>query len=213
MNDKQLAEVWFWQDLYGKLGKEQFEERRNNDYKQKTAKFKGLHQEIDIGLDLGCGMLSIFEYSPLRNYCYIWAVDPLLDEYRKIMPFWDFADDYGGIYYLVDDGEHLSFPDDLFGWVCCINTLDHTPNPEKMLAEIQRVLKPTGRLYLQVNFDPELYDAHYFLLNWDKFHELLDTTTLIPMYGEFETSSELDGQQVYTTIYRKESTWNIKSLS
>jgi ubiquinone/menaquinone biosynthesis C-methylase UbiE len=42
----------------------------------------------------------------------------------------------------VMNGEHLDFPDDHFDLVYCHTVLHFTPHPERMLAEIHRVLKP-----------------------------------------------------------------------
>ena len=42
----------------------------------------------------------------------------------------------------------LPFADKSFDFVCCSGVLHHTPDPEKGLREITRVLRPTGRLFL-----------------------------------------------------------------
>jgi 2-polyprenyl-3-methyl-5-hydroxy-6-metoxy-1,4-benzoquinol methylase len=42
----------------------------------------------------------------------------------------------------VMNGEQLAFPDDHFDLVYCHTVLHFTPHPERMLAEIERVLKP-----------------------------------------------------------------------
>jgi len=42
------------------------------------------------------------------------------------------------------NGEQLGFPDDSFDAVFCHTVLHFTPNPEAMIAEIHRVLKPGG---------------------------------------------------------------------
>ena len=42
----------------------------------------------------------------------------------------------------VMDGERLAFPDNHFDLVYCHTVLQFTPHPERMLAEIHRVLKP-----------------------------------------------------------------------
>lgn len=46
--------------------------------------------------------------------------------------------------FLVMDGEQMDFPDDHFDLVYCHTVLHFTPKPERMVAEIHRVLKPDG---------------------------------------------------------------------
>lgn len=46
--------------------------------------------------------------------------------------------------FLVMNGEKMTFPDDTFDVVYCHTVLHFTPRPEKMIAEIRRVLKPGG---------------------------------------------------------------------
>lgn len=46
--------------------------------------------------------------------------------------------------FLVMDGEDLEFADDSFDLVFCHTVLHFTPNPERMVREIHRVLRPGG---------------------------------------------------------------------
>jgi ubiquinone/menaquinone biosynthesis C-methylase UbiE len=46
------------------------------------------------------------------------------------------------------DGEHLSLPDNSFDAVFCHTVLHFTPNPQAMIREIHRVLKPGGEAIL-----------------------------------------------------------------
>jgi SAM-dependent methyltransferase len=51
------------------------------------------------------------------------------------------------IYY---DGTIMPFTDHTADHVLCIEVLEHTENPELLLQEIRRILKPTGKLFLTV---------------------------------------------------------------
>lgn len=47
------------------------------------------------------------------------------------------------------DMENLTYPDDFFDVVHCVNALDHTPNAQKALKEMYRVCKSGGFIYLR----------------------------------------------------------------
>lgn len=48
----------------------------------------------------------------------------------------------------VGDGTKLPFPDDLFDYVTSFETVEHIPEYEVFLSELQRVLKPGGTLVI-----------------------------------------------------------------
>lgn len=59
------------------------------------------------------------------------------------------------------DGENMAFADNQFDFVYCHTVLHFTPNPEQMIKEIQRVLKPGGSaLLMTINRDSWLYFLH-----------------------------------------------------
>lgn len=51
---------------------------------------------------------------------------------------------------IVARGEHLPLPSNLFDLVICTQVLEYVPDPGAMIAEIHRVLKPGGCLFLSV---------------------------------------------------------------
>lgn len=52
------------------------------------------------------------------------------------------------ITYQVENGLALSFPDNHFDVIVCIEVIEHVGDPEQLLNEIQRVLKPGGHLLM-----------------------------------------------------------------
>ena len=57
----------------------------------------------------------------------------------------------------VNTLERLSFPDDTFDVALCTQVLEHVSEPEGVLREIQRVLKPSGKLILSA---PQSWHEH-----------------------------------------------------
>lgn len=59
------------------------------------------------------------------------------------------------------DAEKLPFPDDSFESVVCLEVLEHVREPDKVMAEVARVLRPGGRLWLSMPFLYPLHDAPF----------------------------------------------------
>jgi phosphatidylethanolamine/phosphatidyl-N-methylethanolamine N-methyltransferase len=53
------------------------------------------------------------------------------------------------------DGESLDFPEASFDYAVLCHVLSVTANPSQMLAEIHRVLRPAGRLFVLNHVTPE----------------------------------------------------------
>jgi SAM-dependent methyltransferase len=51
------------------------------------------------------------------------------------------------------DAEALPFADSTFDWVSCDGVLHHTPDPERALREMHRVLRPSGGVCLSVYYE------------------------------------------------------------
>ncbi|HLK57915.1 MAG TPA: methyltransferase domain-containing protein [Chthonomonadaceae bacterium] len=65
------------------------------------------------------------------------------------------------LHFIRGDAHTLPFPDNHFDVVYCRYVLEHVRNPQQVLGEMRRVLKPGGRAYAQENdmrvviFDPD----------------------------------------------------------
>lgn len=121
---------------------------------------------IDVGSGLATGLHFIGEGRRV-------AVDPLMEHYLAL---YEYPRD---IECIAAPGEKLPFAADSFDSAMCTNCLDHVDDPEAVLSEIQRVLKPNGRLFLSVEIDghkddpahPHRFDREaVFRLFKDKFN-------------------------------------------
>jgi ubiquinone/menaquinone biosynthesis C-methylase UbiE len=61
-------------------------------------------------------------------------------------------------------GEHLPFPDESFDIVYSANVLEHTADPERVLAESLRVLKKGGILHMEMPNFLSYFEGHYMVL-------------------------------------------------
>ena len=66
----------------------------------------------------------------------------------------------------IERVEHLSFPDESFGAVLLLETLEHVAQPERALSEVRRVLAPNGLLLISVPFN---YRLHGFPTDYWRF--------------------------------------------
>lgn len=183
---KEREELSFWTNGFHTNGTDGFRNGRRGTY-QRTIRFlPELANEQGYGLDMGCGLISMFEETPLN----IAAVDPLLEEYRAVYDPGDSNVEYVSGYV---DGGMLCFDDATFDFAACVNVIDHTYYHKAVIQEILRVLKPGGTLYFMVNFDPELCLPHHVKLwNWSIVMEELPIfmqSGLVrwePMYDKYQ---------------------------
>jgi SAM-dependent methyltransferase len=61
-------------------------------------------------------------------------------------------------------GESLPFPDEAFDVIYSANVLEHTQQPEAVLGEAFRVLKPGGVLHFEVPNYLAPFEGHYFVV-------------------------------------------------
>lgn len=98
---------------------------------------------------------------------------------RRLRQFLRSPDNYTGLDYYGTATEWYNSKPDVYGDaqalpICrqCIDTavlldvLEHLPYPEKCLSEIQRVLKPAGKLIMQVPFIYPLHDSPLDFHRW-----------------------------------------------
>ena len=69
---------------------------------------------------------------------------------------------------ILAKGEELPFEDNDFDFINCVEVLEHTNDPKKVLMECYRVLKDNGQIFITIHNRFGAKDAHYKLwfLNW-----------------------------------------------
>ena len=110
--------------------------------------------ERDVGwfqdktvVSIGCGCTGDLAAFPAAAKI---AIDPLLDVYQKLGMLLD--DEVGGrTIYLSIGAENLPLLDNCADLVLCHNALDHMPDPAVTLAELWRVLRQDGALFVSVD--------------------------------------------------------------
>lgn len=95
--------------------------------------------------------------------------------------------------FMVGDITHLQTPGHEFNLVCCFEVIEHLKNPEKMLREVKRVLKPDGYFLLStpnqdvLSIKGELTSPYHV-----KEYDLKEIEELL---GQFFSRVEMFGQR------------------
>ncbi len=115
--------------------------------------FKDVHGKI---LDLGCGDATTSEYFQKKLGLDVVGADISTHALNK-------AKKRGIKTVLIDEEKNLPFKDKSFDVVFWGDNVEHLFNPAKTLAEIKRILKPSGRLILSCpNMGYWRYRLHFF---------------------------------------------------
>lgn len=81
------------------------------------------------------------------------------------------------------DAQSLPFPDDAFDGVICSETLEHVLDDRQAAAEIHRVLRPAGMLFLTVPCKTNLVKLHRRLAAWWRREYLPDHPSHLREYS------------------------------
>ncbi len=94
--------------------------------------------------ELGAGPVNTIGNTWPETEVEIHASDILWSEYEK---YWEGKKPIVPIEY--QDFENLTYPDEMFDIVHCVNALDHTEDALEAILELQRVCKKGGYVYLR----------------------------------------------------------------
>ena len=155
-------------------------------------------------LDIGSGpMGGIIQLLPCKRKI---SLDPLTKEYLEYFP--EFYNP--NIEYFIGTGESLQFKNDSISLVTCVNALDHSKSPEKIINECTRVLETSG--YLSLSFCINLakihpHEAHPHNLDSEWLHKIIDSdyeTVFedIDKYGWVKDENGRVGQPCLYGLYR-----------
>lgn len=76
---------------------------------------------------------------------------------------------YGARPHVFADAASLPFMDHCFDAVTCLEVLEHVAEPEIVMGEISRVLKPGGRVWISTPFLYPLHDAPFDFRRYTEF--------------------------------------------
>ncbi|MDQ6967833.1 MAG: class I SAM-dependent methyltransferase [Mariprofundaceae bacterium] len=112
-------------------------------------------QEDSQILELGCGPACVCQFIKLGKKTFL---DPLLDDFRRAWP--------GSLpkgTFITEMAENIKAPDASYDCIVCLKTLSYVQNPELILHETERLLKPDGSFIISVELWPSAFaKLHYF---------------------------------------------------
>jgi len=138
-----------------------------------TVNFKHFKLEKgDVVLDLGCGegrhVISAYLEEEVTSIGVDLCLDDLKTTAEKFEPFAEEENSEKSFNLTCASALQLPFPDNSFDKVICSEVLEHIPDYEGALKEINRVLKPGGLFCASVpRFWPEWICWYYS----DEYHE------------------------------------------
>jgi len=145
--------------------------------------------------DLGSGPVCTLGGKKAGNKITIYASDINAKEYKELT---DAIGDELLIPIEYQDMENLTYPDEMFDVVHCVNALDHTKDVRKALSEMKRVCKKGGLIYLRHSPNQKNYlgGEHQWNVTEEGFNNGIE---LVKLDG-FKTGT--DGFMIISLMYK-----------
>jgi SAM-dependent methyltransferase len=113
---------------------------------------------------------------------------------------------------LVGSGIHLPFQDQVFDSVFSAQTLEHVENPQQVVAEIARVLRPGGHVVLSMPQSRRLHEEPFDFFRYTRYGiiHLLEQSGLEPLQIRAQGGAWVTiGQQINNTIHHRRQAWPV----
>jgi 2-polyprenyl-3-methyl-5-hydroxy-6-metoxy-1,4-benzoquinol methylase len=106
-------------------------------------------------LEIGCGPVCLSQSLPLENKTFL---DPLLDDFRRMYP-----GELREGEYLATMAEKIPKDNNSYDLIICLNTISYSLHPELVMNEMERLLRPGGKLILAIRIHSHLESRlHYW---------------------------------------------------
>lgn len=123
-------------------------------------------------LEIGIGNGSNLKYYKTHEITGVDTSENMLEQARKRQK--------NNVQLFHMDGQTLSFPDEAFDYVILSHVIAVVENPEKLLNEVHRVLKPNGKVFILNHFTPD-NPLKYFDKLFETFSSVFHFRSLFPV--------------------------------
>ena len=126
---------------------------------RRSVEFLAPHARGDA-LDVGCGERPYDDlFRPhVRSYVGL-EYPPVVD--NLIPEIWNMLERIRGIVDVFGDGQRMPFADASFDTVVALEVFEHIRDPDACLEEIERVLRPGGKILITVPFVAPLHQLPF----------------------------------------------------
>ncbi len=107
-------------------------------------------------LEIGCGPVCLSRLLPQKQKCYL---DPMADDFRRMFP--GQMPEEGEI--ICAPAERIPKPSASFDLILALNMIAKTENPELVMSEVERLLKPKGCFLLSLRVHGQLEARIHYL--------------------------------------------------